>query len=59
MRAGVEKYGFLSVSSDYGNTVGVGKRKVGIKKKEDARHGAGERECGVEFGPSEGVCIED
>lgn len=59
MRAGVEEYGFLGVSGNYGNTVGVGECKVGIKEKENARHGAGERECGVKFRPGEGVCVED
>lgn len=49
MRAGVEEYSFLSVGSDDGDTVGVGKRKVGIKEKKDARHGTGERERGMEF----------
>lgn len=59
MCARVEEYGFLGVSGDYGDTVGVGECKVGIKEKEDARHGARERECGVEFRPGEGVCVED
>lgn len=59
VRAGVEEYGFLGVSGDYSDTVGVGECEVGIEEKEDARHGTGERECGMEFRPGEGVCVED
>lgn len=47
--AGVEEYSFLSVGGDDGDTVGVGKCKVGIKEKKDARHGAGEGKRGMEF----------
>lgn len=49
MCAGVEEYSFLSVGGNDGDTVGVGKCKVGIKEKKDARHGAGEGERGMEF----------
>lgn len=59
MRAGVKEYGFFSVGGDDGNTIGVGECKVGIEEKKDACHGAGERERRMEFGPGEGVSVED